>query len=394
MIADTVSNAVRWSRKNLFNRWYNTVLSFAVVGILYLVLRGFIAWAFAMAEWSVIPANLELLLIGTYPREEAWRIWAVIWLVVLLTGISAGLWKGVMHVIAVGVTIAGLVLALVPFGVIAGVTRAAFVAAALVCIGGNLLGRLESARPVVSRALPIAWVLSFPIAMTMLRGFSESGFMPEVLTTQWGGLLLTLILAAVGITLSFPIGVLLALGRRSKLPAIRIVSTAYIELVRGVPLVTILFMAQVMVPVFLPEVRIDKIFRAMIGLTAFSAAYMAENVRGGLQGVAPGQYDAANAIGLKPGRMMFLVILPQALRSVIPAIVGQFISLFKDTSLVAIIGLLDLLGIARSIINNPDWLGLQGEVYLFVALTYFVFAFSMSRVSRRVETALGLGLDG
>src|SRR5690606_19361660 len=160
--------------------------------------------------------------------------------------------------------------------------------------------------------------------------------------------------------------------------------------VRGTPLVTILFMAHLMVPIFLPELRIDKVVRAMIGLTIFTSAYMAENVRGGLQGVPKGQYEAAMALGMSGPLTMLLVILPQALRAVIPSIVGQFISLFKDTSLVAIIGLLDLLGIARSVIANPRWLGLQAEVFLFAGLIYWLFSFTLSQSSRRIERALGL----
>lgn len=223
----------------------------------------------------------------------------------------------------------------------------------------------------------------------MLHGFGEN----VVLTTNWGGLLLTLILAAVGICFCFPLGVLLALGRRSTLPAVKWVSTAYIETVRGVPLVTILFMAQVVIPIFMPDdIRLDKVLRAMLGITLFSAAYMAENVRGGLQAIPRGQFEAAQAVGLNYPLMMLFVVLPQALRSVIPAIVGQFIALFKDTSLVTIVGLLDLLGIAKTVIANPDWLGLQAEVYIFVAAIYFVFSYSMSYVSQKIEDALGVGI--
>ena len=234
-----------------------------------------------------------------------------------------------------------------------------------------------------------AWGLSFPFILVLLRGFGEN----TVLTTNWGGLLLTLILAAVGIFFCFPLGVLLALGRRSALPAVKWVSTAYIELIRGVPLITILFMAQIMIPIFMgdSDIRIDKVLRAMLGITLFSAAYMAENVRGGLQAIPKGQYEAAHALGLKYPVMMRFIILPQALRSVIPAIVGQFISLFKDTSLVTVIGLLDLLGIAKTVIANPKWLGLQAEVYLFAAVIYFVFSYSMSYVSQKIEASLGVG---
>jgi general L-amino acid transport system permease protein len=196
----------------------------------------------------------------------------------------------------------------------------------------------------------------------------------------------------VAIVVSFPLGVALALGRRSTLPAVRWVSTAYIEAVRGVPLVTILFMASVMFPLLLPgHLRIDKVARAMLALVLFSAAYLAENVRGGLQAIPRGQYDAARALGLGNALTMGLVVLPQALRIVIPPIVGQFIGLFKDTSLVAVIGLLDLFEIGRSILSNPDWLGLRTEIYIFIAAVYWIFSYSMSRASRRLEARLGAG---
>ena len=223
--------------------------------------------------------------------------------------------------------------------------------------------------------------------MMLLRGFGKNA----VRTNNWGGLLLTLILAVVGIVVSFPLGVFLALCRQSKLPAIRWISTAYIETVRGVPLITILFMGSVLIPIFIPDFSINQVLRMMIGITLFSAAYMAENIRGGLQAIPTGQYEAAQAVGLNYIHTMLFIILPQALRSVIPAIVGQFIALFKDTSLVAIIGLIDLLGVAKTVIADPNWLGLQAEVYLFAAVIYFVFSYSMSYVSKEVETSLGVG---
>jgi general L-amino acid transport system permease protein len=196
----------------------------------------------------------------------------------------------------------------------------------------------------------------------------------------------------VGIVVSFPLGVLLALGRRSRLPAMRWVSIAYIELVRGVPLVTILFMAQVMLPLFLPAgMTVDRILRAMIGIILFTAAYQAENVRGGLQAIPAGQYEAAYALGLGGVKTTLLIVLPQALRNVIPVLVGQFIALYKDTSLVAIVGLLDLLGIARSIVSQPQFIGSQREAYLFVTLIYWVFSYVMAYISQRLEVALGVG---
>jgi general L-amino acid transport system permease protein len=200
------------------------------------------------------------------------------------------------------------------------------------------------------------------------------------------------LLATVGIILSFPLGVLLALGRRSTLPAVRILSTAYIELIRGVPLVTILFMADILLPFFLPgEIRIDRVTRAMGGITLFSAAYVAENVRGGLQAIPSGQIEAAQALGLSTARINIHVVLPQALRAVIPANVGLFISLLKDTTLVTIIGLMELLGIGRAILAQPESLGAHLEVYVFVGAVFFVLCYAMSQASYRLEHALGVG---
>jgi general L-amino acid transport system permease protein len=211
-------------------------------------------------------------------------------------------------------------------------------------------------------------------------------------TNLWGGLLLTFLLTVVAILFSFPIGVLLALGRRSELPIIRWFSVGYIELVRGVPLITILFMAQLMLPLFLPDgVTIDRVLRAMVGITLFSAAYLAENVRGGLQAIPKGQYEAAEALGLNGAQTMIFIILPQALRLIIPILVGQFIAVFKDTSLVAIVGLFDLVGIGRTVLAQPEFIGLQREVYAFISLLYWVLSYGMSYLSQRLEASLGVG---
>ncbi|MDQ3973486.1 MAG: amino acid ABC transporter permease, partial [Actinomycetota bacterium] len=212
---------------------------------------------------------------------------------------------------------------------------------------------------------------------------------------SWGGLLLTLYLALGGIVLSFPIGVLLALGRRSSFPAVRLVCVGYIELIRGVPLITLLLMGQFMLGFFFPQgfPRPGLVVRALIAIVLFTAAYVAEIVRGGLQGVPKGQSEAAQAIGLSPVKTTVLIVLPQALRNVIPALVGQFISLFKDTSLVAIIGLLDLLFVAQAITQQPGFLGqgLQAEVLVFASFVYWSFCYSMSRASQRLERRLGVG---
>jgi general L-amino acid transport system permease protein len=234
--------------------------------------------------------------------------------------------------------------------------------------------------------LSLIWLLSFPVILWLIGG--GLGLQP-VPTSLWNGLILTLLMALVSIVLSFPIGILLALGRTSSLPILRWFSILYIEIVRGVPLIGVLFLAQVMLPLFLPtEWRLDRVIRGIAGLVLFSAAYMAENVRGGLQSIPRGQIEAAKALGLKTYLVILLIVLPQALRAVIPAIVGQFIGLFKDTSLLSIVGLVELTGISRSILAQPQFIGRYKEVYLFVGLIYWIFCYSMSLASRRLEKQL------
>jgi len=211
-------------------------------------------------------------------------------------------------------------------------------------------------------------------------------------TSRWGGLFLTLVVAGTGIAVSLPIGIVFALGRRSNMPAIRTVSIAFIELWRAVPLITVLFMSSVMLPLFLPEgVNFNKLLRALIGVALFSSAYMAEVVRGGLQAIPKGQYEAAAAMGLGYWQMMRLIILPQALKLVIPGIVNTFIALFKDTTLVLIIGLFDLLGIIQAASTDPKWLGMAVEGYVFAAFVFWLFCFSMSRYSMFIERKLHTG---
>jgi general L-amino acid transport system permease protein len=227
----------------------------------------------------------------------------------------------------------------------------------------------------------------------ILQRIEASQILPVVGTSLWGGLLVTILLSVLGIIASFPIGVMLALGRRSDLPVVRWVSTAFIELVRGVPLVTILFMFSIILAIFLPaESRLDRLVRALIAMTFFSSAYMAENVRGGLQAIPAGQEEAAKALGLKNWQITQRIILPQALRLVIPTIVGQFITLFKDTTLAIIVGISELLFIGRSILNsNPEFVQHQAEVFFFIAIIFWLFSFVMSASSRQLESQLGVG---
>jgi len=258
-------------------------------------------------------------------------------------------------------------------------------------IGGiPLLGLIIPGTP-FKKWLAIYLLVVFPIICFYL--FYGGSFGLEIVETPlWGGLFLTLVVGIVGIVASLPIGVVLALGRRSDMPAVRAVCVAFIELWRGVPLITVLFMSSVMFPLFMPEgVHIDKLLRALVGVALFSSAYMAEVIRGGLQAIPKGQYEAANALGLSYWKTMGLIIMPQALKLVIPAIVSTFIGLFKDTTLVSIIGLFDLLGSAQAAVTNPKWLGLSEEAYVFSAFVFWIFCFSMSRYSVHLEQKLHTG---
>ncbi len=385
---------LNWVRKNLFNSWFNTILT-VVSG--YFVVRlgiGFGGWLIN-ANWAPVTTSPILYVVGQYPQSELFRIGICIWVISLLFGVSWALWANIIrnfaYMMIVGFLFLTIVMPFNPEGTSQTTLRLYMVTNILLLLAGYGLGHTRLGK---ARWLLVGWLLSIPIIVVLLHGLSAFEWLPFVETTVWGGLILNLLIAAVGIGASFPLGVLLALGRRSKLPVVKVFCTLFIEIIRGVPLVSILFMASILLPLFLPEdVRIDRLLRALIGITLFSSAYMAENVRGGLQAIPLGQYDAAKAIGLSGTLTTTLIILPQALRLVIPAIVGQFISLFKDTTLVLIVGLIDILGVGKSIIaSNPLWTGYQTEVYLFIAAVFWIFTYSMSYSSRRLERVLGVGI--
>jgi general L-amino acid transport system permease protein len=380
---------VAWLRKNLFSGVASSLVTLLVLGLLVALLVNVAQWVLTEARWEVITRNLRLFLIGQYPVSEAWRIWLSLLFLSGLAGLSAGVHGRTTRALAIALSAFQALLA----GLMAVSSFAPQVVLATLLNAGLVwVGMAIGLRGFVPRrALTIGWLASIPVVFLLLNGFPGTP-LAAVSSNLWGGLLLTVLLATVGILLSFPLGVLLALGRRSSLPAVRALSTAYIEVIRGVPLVTILFMADIMLPLFLPgEIRIERVVRAMGGLTLFTAAYVAENVRGGLQAIPSGQIEAAQALGLSTVRTNIHIVLPQALRAVIPANVGLFISLLKDTTLVTIIGLLELLGIGRAILAQPESLGAHLEVYLFVAAVFFVLCYAMSQASYRLESALGVG---
>ena len=257
--------------------------------------------------------------------------------------------------------------------------------------GGMALGRYTPLG--TPRWIAIIGVASFVLTLVLISGLPGVPGLQPVSVTSWGGLMLNLLLATCGITLSLPLGIALALGRRSHLPVVKMLCVGFIEVFRGVPLITLLFMSQVVVPLAFPQdFPLNSVFRAAIIITLFSAEYMAENVRGGLQALHPGQEEAARALGLHGWQITLLISLPQALRNVIPAIAGQFIGLFKDTSLVYIIGMLDVVEVGRAfILGNPEYLESARELFVFVGIVFWIFTYSMSYISRRVEEHMGVG---
>jgi general L-amino acid transport system permease protein len=335
---------VKWLRQSLFGSWWETLATLLVLWLAWKAIPPFIDWAFLDAVWKpdskacragegacwgFIAEKHRFILFGTYPYELHWRpaLATVILIALWIFSAIRIFWKWWLSVVwLAGLTAIG------------------------VLMWGGVLG------------------------------------MQYVENERWGGLILTLLLTTFGLAFAFPVGILLALGRRSDMPVIRGLCVGYIELIRGVPLISLLFMASVMLPLFLPSgVTIDKLLRAQIAMIMFAAAYLAEVIRGGLQAIPKGQYDAAHALALPYWRRTYLIILPQALRIAVPALVNNFIAFFKDTSLVLIIGLFDLLSTVKISLNEPAWTGFGVEAYVFASLVYFVFCAAMSRYSKGFE---------
>ena len=399
----------RWAKENLFDGWFNTVLTVMTLSIIVIALYGLGRFVFVSAEWEAIDANRRLFFVGRFPSEETWRVWACLLMLSGLSGLSWGLWARIgPRMAAVGAIVTIPVFLFIglqemdrlaaDLGLVTNPVALNTMGTLLLFGTGYALGHFVLApsrfSSLARNVAVVLWLASVVVTSALLR---------EVPTNLWGGLLLTMILTVVGIVVAFPIGVLLALGRASTFPVIRLFCVAYIELIRAVPLLTLFFMAAFILPLALGPERdlsiftfltgwdLDLVLRVMVALIMFSSAYLAEIVRGGLQAVPRGQVDAAKALGLGTLRILALIVMPQALRAVIPAIVSQFISLFKDTSLVFIVGLTELLGVSRQVTGQLEFIGRQAEVLVFIALVYWVIAFNMSRASQQLEKNLGVG---
>jgi general L-amino acid transport system permease protein len=350
------------------------------------------------ACWPVVVAKQKFALFGPFPSDELWRVYLA--LVLGAVGLAWVLIERLPFRRHAGVLML-TVYPLATFILLTGgnievaTTRVAiwFVLGLALISAGRLAsaGHLGTVMGDFAGSLGgVGWLV---VAFATVTGIAAIDFNLEPVDTgDWGGLLITLVVAITGIVVSLPLGIVLALGRRSDMPVIRVLCTIFIEFWRGVPLITVLFMASVMLPLFLPAgVNFDNLLRALIGVMLFSAAYMAEVVRGGLQAIDKGQYEGADAVGLSYWQKMRLIVLPQALTHVIPGIVNTFIGLFKDTTLVSIVGIFDLLGAGQSAIADAAWsTPVQAiTMYLYVGIIFFVFCFGMSRYSIYMENKLG-----
>jgi general L-amino acid transport system permease protein len=466
----------RWLRANLLSSISNALLTLFLLLVIYAIADSIWQWAVVNATfspaltepqyrnpdgatWGVIPGAWDLLMYGRFPREQLSRVWVVVAFFIVMSAVSfiankTGLWERnnlVRRILTAIWVFSPVFVYILLAGVAPGeIDPTALIMGELLVLGTFLL--LWWQRVIKFSWLTfIVWALAWPVAYLVWRAIGASGLFPHINISLWGGLLLTLIIASSVIILSFPLGMVLALGRRSQVrgipwwliwpvaivatvwglvnstpeilssaqfawqriaafwPLLILVvafilhrafrgnviaaaSTAFIEIVRGVPLITLLFLAIIMAPFFLSEgAAIENVVAVIIGYSLFSAAYMAELIRGGLQAIPRGQYDAADAIGLNTLQKMRFIILPQAITIVIPGIVGQFIGSYKSSSLVAIVGLFELLGIIGVIVNNPQWLGLRQELYVFAGVIYFTGSFLMSWYSRRLEARLSVG---
>ena len=410
----TTVGYVGWLRKNLFSSWGNGGVSVLLGVLLVWMVVNLASWILLEADWTVIVSRVPLYIVGLYPYDGYWRLAISLLLISVLFGMAWRTWPSAARRFALAFAAIMLFVGVFPHEMAP--LHRALLLLNLPAIGlGYFLtpsatqasprGLESSAGGGLSHVLDRIAILSTPkrmlgavgvvLVITIILIFGIGGVpgLDPVNPQDLGGLMLNLLLAFFGIICSLPIGIGLALGRRSSLPVVKVACVAFIEVIRGVPLITLLFMSRHILPLTFPaDLNVDRLYLAGITITIFSSAYMAENVRGGMAAVHTGQAEAARALGLRGWQTTLMVTLPQGLRNIIPGIVGQFISLFKDTSLVYFIGMLDLVEMGRvSIQGNQEFIDNGREVYLFLALVFWVFTFSMSYISRRIERALGVG---
>ena len=427
---DDSVGVVGWLRANLFKDVPNALMTLLGAYIAFVVLSWVLNWALFNAVWDAesrrecldavgrsgacwpgVGVWFENMIYGLYPKDQVWRInlgflalivWMIpLWMPKVQSKVAIGLSAVLIYPFLASYFFLGGDKSMVWAALIA-LSLTGFVWVWATALSETLTGKTigawivakagatdadESRQRLIKRGVFLA---VFLVALLIVSQWH----MQEVRTRFWGGLFLTLVISGIGITFSLPAGILLALGRRSNMPVIAMLCTAFIELFRSVPLITILFMFNTMLPLFMPQgVEVDQLLRAIVAVCLFAAAYMAEVIRGGLQAIPKGQYEAAASLGLGYWQTTSQIVMPQALKIMIPAIVGNFIGLFKDTTLVSIIGLFDLMNMARAVGEDTTWLGLFIEPFFTVTLIYFVFCFAMSSYSMRLEAKLAAGRD-
>ena len=423
------TSVIGWLRKNLFSSWINVILTVISIYIIYTAVVGLWVWGVSEAVWSANDRRecfdisidgacwagviqwMDNFFYGRYPRDELWRVnvggfllflWmAPLWLPRVKDKIYIGLTTVFLYPFLAGYFFAGgdkgiFMQVMVSLAIVslAGQTMHAIIGMSsgrslpqyLIRLLGKENATDENQRNTLLAIFAVSVVLVFILQM---------GWTFEVVSwTKWGGMFLTLVISGIGIASALPLGIILALGRRSELPVIRVLCTSFIELFRSVPLITVLFMATTMFPLFMPEgFVLNKLVQVIIAVSLFSGCYMAETVRAGLQAIPKGQYEAAHTVGLGYWGTMGFVVMPQALKHMIPNIVGSFIGLLKDTTLVSIIGLFDVLGMLRSVSQDVPWRGLHTEPLMFGAMLFFVICFVMSKYSRHLEVKLSAGAN-
>jgi general L-amino acid transport system permease protein len=393
------SPLLRRLRHDLFASRVDGLITIVLLGLIGAGVFSFVHWALLQARWAVIRANSTLFAVGRYPQDQQWRLWLLTALLAAATGITWGMLRSHPRADRVGIlwprndriAIALLLALSLALPWMLGLSPAIH-ARWLAITAVALLSRWVSGRfgpglpPIVKRLLPLGLPLLYLIGMVLIGGGLG---LATVSPSEWGGLLLTLLESSFAILLCFPLGVLLALGRRSDLPLLRWGSVLYIEFIRGAPLITLLFLGQNMLGFLLPGgLAPERVWRAAWVLTLFAAAYLAEAVRSGLAAVPRGQLEAARSLGLSMPQAFLTVVLPQALRVALPSMVGQFISLLQDTTLLSLIGLMELLGTARTVMANPAFLGRNAEVYFTLAVLFWCCCAALGLGSRALERRL------
>ncbi|MBP6019945.1 MAG: amino acid ABC transporter permease [Burkholderiaceae bacterium] len=368
---------IRWLRVNLLSNFSSAVLSLALIGLCAWASWSLLSWAIWTAQWQVIGSSMRVLMAGTYPVDSIWRAWVSALVLFGLSGATLGMLIRLPRVIAVGVGLVSLLIALLSAGSMLGLSWGAY------CVLSGVLGwALTAYVPVVRRVMGVLWLIGVVLIGALL---AEAG------TERWGGLLLSVLVTLVAAVLSLPVGILLALGRRSRYSSARVLCAGYIEVMRALPLILVVYCLWIMTPFIVPSVNVPDLARGVLGFSLFFSAYVAEYIRSGLQSVPRGQVEAAQALGMSNWHINRDIVLPQALRVTTPALVGNVLDIFNNVPLLFIIGLTDFLRAGQMVMINPQTAGRTYEIYIFMFIVYMAVASIITYGCRRLEDRMNQG---